>query len=77
MSLSAKQIAELKAAFQDADGDGFITKEKLKLMFGNLGDPVDDSDIDEMIALCDTHGNGKINFNDFLTSNKKLDFGEF
>ena len=70
MSLSAEQVEELKAAFQsmDANGDGFVSKDELKSMLSSLGEPVDDSVIDEMIAVADTNGDGKIDFNEFVAA---------
>ena len=70
MSLSAEQVLELKAAFQqmDTNGDGFVTKDELKAMLSGLGEPVDDSVVDEMVAVADTNGDGKVDFNEFVTA---------
>ena len=70
MSLSAEQIAELKAAFQqmDANGDGYVTKDELKAMLSSLGEPVDDSVVDEMMAVADVNGDGKVDFNEFVAA---------
>ena len=70
MSLSAEQILELKAAFQqmDTNGDGFVTKDELKAMLSGLGEPVDDSVVDEMVAVADTNGDGKVDFNEFVAA---------
>ena len=35
-------------------------------MLSSLGEPVDDAVIDEMIAVADTNGDGKVDFNEFL-----------
>ena len=69
-SLSAEQIEELKAAFQamDSNGDGFVSKDELKSMLSSLGEPVDDAVIDEMIAVADTNGDGKVDFNEFVAA---------
>jgi calmodulin len=69
-SLSAEQVEELKAAFQamDSNGDGFISKDELKSMLASLGEPVDDAVINEMIALADTNGDGKVDFNEFVAA---------
>lgn len=70
MSLSAEQVEELKAAFQamDANGDGFVSKDELKSMLSSLGEPVDDAVVDEMIAVADTNGDGKVDFNEFVAA---------
>ena len=70
MSLSAEQVLELKAAFQqmDTNGDGFVTKDELKAMLSGLGEPVDDSVVDEMVAVADTNGDGKVDFNEFVAA---------
>ena len=44
----------------DTNGDGFVTKEELKQMLGSLGEPVDDSVVNEMMAVADTNGDGKL-----------------
>ena len=69
-SLSAEQVEELKAAFQamDSNGDGFISKDELKSMLASLGEPVDEAVINEMIALADTNGDGKVDFNEFVAA---------
>ena len=69
-SLTAEQVEELKAAFQamDSNGDGFVTKDELKSMLSGLGEPVDDSVINEMINVADTNGDGKVDFNEFVAA---------
>ena len=69
-SLSAEQIEELKAAFtaMDSNGDGFVSKDELKSMLSSLGEPVDDAVINEMIAVADTNGDGKVDFNEFVAA---------
>ena len=73
MSLSAEQIEELKAAFQqmDANGDGFVTKDELKTMLSSLGEPVEDSVVDEMMAVADINGDGKVDFNEFVAASQQ------
>ena len=53
--LSEAQVAELKQAFaaMDSNGDGQVTKEELKALLAALGEAVDGSVIDEMIAIAD------------------------
>ena len=68
MSLNAEQILELKAAFEqmDSNGDGFVTKDELKAMLSSLGDAVEDSVVNEMMAVADLNGDGKVDFNEFV-----------
>ena len=72
MSLSAEQIEELKAAFtqMDANGDGFVTKDELKAMLSSLGEPVEDSVVNEMMAVADVNGDGKVDFNEFVNASQ-------
>ena len=52
----------------DTNGDGFVTKDELKAMLSGLGEPVDDSVVDEMVAVADTNGDGKVDFNEFVAA---------
>ena len=72
MSLSAEQIEELKAAFtqMDANGDGFVSKDELKAMLSSLGEPVEDSVVNEMMAVADVNGDGKVDFNEFVNASQ-------
>jgi Ca2+-binding EF-hand superfamily protein len=72
MSLSAEQIEELKAAFtqMDANGDGFVTKDELKAMLSSLGEPVEDSVVNEMMNVADVNGDGKVDFNEFVAASQ-------
>ena len=65
--LNADQIAELKKAFDvmDTNKDGEVTKEELKTLLSGLGEDVTDEIVDEMIAIADTNGDGKVNFDEF------------
>ena len=73
MSLSAEQINELKAAFQqmDANGDGYVTKDELKAMLSSLGEPVDDAVVNEMMNVADVDGDGKVDFNEFVAASQQ------
>ena len=37
-------------------------------MLSSLGEPVDDAVINEMIAVADTNGDGKVDFNEFVAA---------
>ncbi len=73
MSLNAEQIEELKAAFNqmDANGDGFVTKDELKAMLSSLGEPVEDSVVNEMMNVADVNGDGKVDFNEFVAASQQ------
>ena len=68
--LTAEQAAELKKAFQvmDSNGDGVVTKDELKNLLKGLGEDVTDDIVDEMIKIADENGDGKIQFEEFVTA---------
>ena len=68
--LNAEQIADLKNAFDamDTNKDGEITKDELKTLLSGLGAEVTDEHCDEMIAMCDANGDGKVNFEEFCNA---------
>ncbi|XP_023020279.2 ecdysone-induced protein 63F 1 [Leptinotarsa decemlineata] len=59
---------DLTAAFKvfDLDGDGFITREELKVAMEMIGETVTDEQIDQVIVLADTDKDGKINYEEFV-----------
>ena len=65
--LDQKQLEELKQAFShlDANKDGFISKEELKGLLGQLGDEVPEEVVNEMMTMADTDNDGKVNFEEF------------
>ena len=68
MGLSKEQTDELRKAFSamDANGDGVVEKDELKNLLKGLGEDVNDAVVDEMMALADTDGDGKVNFEEFV-----------
>ena len=62
--LTPEKLLELKEAFSemDKDGNGYITAAELKEVFEDMGEPVADYIIDEMIRQADTNKDGKISF---------------
>ena len=49
----------------DANKDGFVTKEELSNLLKGLGEEVTDEVVDEMIAIADTDGDNRVNFDEF------------
>ena len=66
--LSGEQLEELKKAFSvmDANGDGVVTKDELRTLLKGLGEEVTDEVVDEMIAIADENGDGKVDFEEFV-----------
>ena len=50
----------------DADGNGEVTKDELKTLLKGLGEEVTDEVVDEMIAIADENGDGKVDFEEFV-----------
>ena len=50
----------------DVDGNGTITSEELKKVMKEQGEMLPEVLIDVMVAMADTDGDGKINFEEFL-----------
>ena len=66
--LNGDQAEELKKAFEvmDANNDGVVTKEELRTLLKGLGEEVTDEVVDEMIAIADENGDGKVDFQEFV-----------
>jgi calmodulin len=58
---------DLKEAFRvfDQDGDGTITGAEIQRVFKALGEDIDKVEIDLMISIVDTDGNGEVDFEEF------------
>jgi calmodulin len=59
---------DIKAAFRvfDKDGDGKITTAELTHIMKNLGEPLTQEEVDEMIAQADTNKDGIIDYGEFV-----------
>jgi Ca2+-binding EF-hand superfamily protein len=57
------------AAFErfDLNGDGSIDAHEIKIVMAEVGTPLTDLEVDEMIAKADLNGDGLIDFQEFLT----------
>ena len=55
---------ERRQAFRifDKDGNGYISRQELQIVMGNLGENLTDEEVDEMIKEADVDGDGRINY---------------
>lgn len=65
-----KKKEEMLKAFErfDVNGDGYITAEELRQVMREAGDSLDDEQVDSMITLADTDGDGKVNYEEFVAT---------
>ena len=68
VTLSEDDVAEIKEMFKemDVDGNGTITPEELQKVMEEQGEKLHDAVLHVMVAMADTDGDGKINFEEFL-----------
>lgn len=74
LGLMAKKMQEFDSeddlldAFRvfDMDGNGFISANELKYVLANVGEKLNDEDIEEMIRETDTDGDGLIDYKEFI-----------
>ena len=66
--LSKEQKEELKEAFEvfDADGDGHINAEELKIVLEAAGRKMTEDEVKEKIAEVDEDGAGELEYDEFL-----------
>jgi len=59
---------ELREAFKvfDTDGNGFISPAELRHVLHQMGDPLTDEEVDDMILQSDLDGDGQINYAEFV-----------
>ncbi len=64
----------VRAAFDrfDLNGDGHIDAHEIKTVMAEIGAPLTDGEVAEMIAKADADGNGMIDFQEFLTLAARL-----
>merc|ERR1712212_1218537 len=60
---------EIREAFQvfDGDGNGFINRQELACVMGNLGIDLSFEEVQSMIGQADIDGDGCINYEEFYT----------
>lgn len=63
---------ELREAFSifDKDGNGMISADELKSALLNLGEKMDDVEIEAMMKAADLDGNGQIDYEEFIAMMK-------
>ncbi|KAG8186984.1 hypothetical protein JTE90_005756 [Oedothorax gibbosus] len=61
-------MEDLLAAFRvfDKDGNGYITKDELKMAMDIIGEPVTEVQLEEMLKATDIDHDGKINYEEFV-----------
>ena len=62
-------LADLKEAFAvfDKDKSGSISAAELRHVISNLGEPVDEDEMEDMMKEADKDGNGMINYKEFVS----------
>jgi calcium-dependent protein kinase len=68
--LEPKDIEPLREIFHSMDTDktGFITAQELHAALEQRGSPLTDAQVKQIIEEVDEHGNGKINYSEFLAA---------
>lgn len=64
---SEEDILEAFRVF-DKDGNGFIDTSMLKHIMTNLGEKLDDDEIDEMVREADMDGNNRVDYEQFVNT---------
>ncbi|XP_070208674.1 calmodulin-beta-like isoform X2 [Littorina saxatilis] len=64
----AEQEKAIRMAFRvfDTNGDGFIDVQELKHAMKNLGEPLTDKELTDMMKQADVDGNNKIDYEEFI-----------
>ncbi|XP_057298054.1 uncharacterized protein LOC130628991 [Hydractinia symbiolongicarpus] len=68
----SKEDDTLKTEFRvfDINNDGFISQQELISVLNTLGMNLNEKQVSDMIQCIDKDGDGRINYNEFLTLNK-------
>ena len=59
---------EVRQAFQvfDKDGNGYITQDELAVVMTNLGEKLNQNELNLMMKEADTNGDGRIDYEEFV-----------
>ena len=62
------KMMEAKQAFDlcDTNSDGRIDRNELKMYFSNIGIPISDKELDNMMHIADTDRSGYVEFEEFI-----------
>ena len=63
---SEEEIREAFTAFEK-DANGFISVAQLRHLMTNVGEKLTDAEVDEMVRELDVDGDGKVNYEEFVT----------
>lgn len=60
---------DIREAFRafDKDSDGYISAAELRHVMTHLGEKLTDKEVDDMLRQADIDGDGKVNYEEFLT----------
>lgn len=61
---SADQIREAFKVF-DKENKGYLTVDELRHIMTNLGERLEDEEVDEMLSIVDADGNGLVDYEEF------------
>ena len=66
--LTREEISQWKKAFKefDIDGDGTITGKELGNYIGKLGEKFSEEEINALIKIFDSNGDGELDYKEFL-----------
>ncbi|CAG2241635.1 CALM [Mytilus edulis] len=69
MMKSVDLADEVRDAFRlfDKNGDGYVTAPELKTILSNNGEKISDEELDAMVKDADVDGDGKINYQEFVS----------
>ncbi|EDW05274.2 uncharacterized protein Dmoj_GI21841, partial [Drosophila mojavensis] len=58
---------DLIAAFRvfDRDGNGFITRDELQTAMEMIGEPLNEQQVEQLLAIADLDQDGRINYEEF------------
>ncbi|XP_046808426.1 calcium-binding protein E63-1 [Lucilia cuprina] len=57
----------------DRDGNGFITRDELQTAMEMIGEPLNETQLTQLLAIADLDQDGKINYEDLRTAFDLLD----